>query len=956
MYGVFVGIQLLGILLAFVAIALIMHMDGSNAQKMMVCFMIGVLVQNAANLFEAMAMEPAEAVVAIKLQYLGACFVPFFFSQFIFLYCNKPQPKWIFSLLGVIDLCILASVWGCDRYPFFYKKMEFVQGDGHPHFVFEYGWGFWLFLIFGAFIPFGLVVQVLIRTIRQDAYQRRKRRYISFIALCVIPAGALLLRAAQGMKEYDLVPPTLSIVLSSVVILVWSRRNYDLSKAAAEIVLHEIQDGVLFLDDEQRIMSYNPAMETIFPDLDKHILGKKVTGIRHFPEEIMVSDGHPEFDLGERHFEGHIEPVNDKNGTLLGYIILIFDITQTKRLVMESIEMRQKAEAASRAKSEFMATMSHEMRTPMNAIVGFAELIKEESLGRKVYQYACDIKSASGRLLDIFNDIWDISTVEAGRMQLVQKDYETTKLLQAVAEKAGAAAEEKGLEFQQNISGDLPAALNGDEGRIRQVLSNILDNAVKYTNEGSVSLSVETEGPVGEWVTVKFVIKDTGIGIEKENLQKIFYNFEQVDSSESRSVEGIGLGLSVAKNLTELMGGKLEVESILGTGSTFTVRIPQKVADDRKISLSDASLPGSKREIMMFSAPESRILVVDDNLINRKIAKGMLRNYGCQVDEAESGPEAIALVNAQKYDIIFMDHMMPEMDGMETAQIIRKECGLNGRDAVIVALTANVVGGIEKQFLENGFQDFVAKPMDRIPLHRVMSKWIPEAKKRKLEKQVVDTDIDLEEIEGIFIRGIDIKKVMEKHAGNLGEYLEILNLFYMDGLRKSQYLQELKEEKDYKNYRIEVHALKGAAGNIGAEELAGEAELLENAAAEENDSFLEEYHDELLEHYNALLQEIRQILDKRRQREERNVKGVPRKPASKEEITDSLKEALNALEHFKSRDCREKVEWLLEHGLEETLRRKLLEIQRRLQLYEDDEAEELLRQILLDEAADTVSE
>ncbi len=945
MYGIFVGIQLTGILLAFVAIALIMHMDGSNAQKMMVCFMIGVLVQNAGNLFEAMATEPAEAVVAIKLQYLGACFVPLFFSQFIFLYCNRPGPRRVFACLGVIDIVILASVWLCDRYPFFYRKMEFVREGGHPHFIFEYGWGFWLFLLFGAFIPFGLVMAALVRTVLRDSYQRRKKHYLSFIALCIIPAGTLLLRAVQGMQDYDLVPPTLSIVLSSVVILVWSRRNYDLSKAAAETVLHEIRDGVLFLDDEQRIVGYNPAMSAIFPDLSDQMIGKKVTGIRHFPQEIMVSGGKPEFDLEGNHFEGHIEPVNDKNNTLLGYIILIFDITQTKRLVMESIEMRQKAEAASRAKSEFMATMSHEMRTPMNAIVGFAELIKEESLGRKVYQYACDIKSASGRLLDIFNDIWDISTMEAGRMQLAQKDYGVKKMLMEAAEDARGAAEEKGLEFQLEISGELPVELNGDEERIRQVLRNLLDNAVKYTNAGRVRFKAEPDGPVGERVTVKFTVQDTGIGIEKENLQKIFRNFEQVDSSESRSVEGIGLGLSVAKNLTELMGGKLEAESVLGEGSIFTVRIPQKVTDGRTIAALPGGISDAGQKIIMFSAPESRVLVVDDNLINRKIAKGMLRNYDCQVDEAESGAEAIALVNARKYDIIFMDHMMPEMDGMEAARIIRKECGENGRNVVIVALTANVIGGIEDMFLENGFQDFVAKPMDRISLHRVMSEWIPEDKKREPEVRLVREEIDLEEIEGIFIHGVDIKKVMEKHAGSLGEYLDILNLFYMDGMRKAVYLQTLREQKDYGNYRIEVHALKGAAGNIGALELARQAELLEMAAADGNEEVLSANHDSLLENYNMLLQEIRQILDKRKQKEEWN---HPRLPIGEEEVTAGLKEALQALEHFRSKDSREKVEWLLEHDLEGELKQRLQEVKRRLQLYEDDEAEELLRGLIVD--------
>ena len=944
MYSGFVLIELLGILLTFVAIALIMHMDGSNARMMMICFMIGVLVENAGNLFEALSQEPAEAVVAIKLQYLGVCFVPFFFSQFVFLYCNQRQPLWVFRCLAVMDILVLLTVWTCDRHSLFYKEMRFVTDGSHPHFEFSYGWGFWGYILFGAFIPFALAVLAMIRSMMTGYYQTRKRHYIMVITLAAVPVTVVLLRATQRMRDYDLVPPVLAIVLSSVVIFVWSRRNYDLSRAAAKTVLHEIQDGVIYLDDQHRIVNYNPAMGKIFNELNNQMIGKPVTKIDHFPQEILSGGGSREFNLENRHFTGHMEPVNDKKGTLLGYIILIFDITQNKQLITESIKMREKAEAASRAKSEFIATMSHEMRTPMNAIVGFAELIKEESLGRKVYQYACDIKDASGRLLNIFNDIWDISAIEAGKMELVQKNYSTVKLFQDAAQKVSSAAKEKGLDFRQNISDSLPAGLYGDEERIGQVLNNVLDNAVKFTNEGHVSMSVEAEDISKDQVTLKILIEDTGIGIEEENLRKIFHNFEQVDSGENRSVEGMGLGLSVAKNLIELMGGSLHAASIFGEGSTFTISVPQKITDGRKISEVKASEP--ENEIQMFTAPESHILIVDDNLINRKIVKGMLKNYGCRVDEAESGPEAINLVNQYEYDIVFMDHMMPEMDGIEATRIIREDCGKNGKDAVIIALTANALNGIEETFLNNGFQDFIAKPMDRIHLHRVLSKWIPEHQKQEAAIQIAADDVELKEIESIFIKGINIKSVMEKHAGNLNEYIDILDLFYVDGLRKEKYLQALKEEKDYENYRIEVHALKGAAGNIGAQDLSRQAQFLELAAAEGNEEFLIHNHDALIENYDSLLQEIKPILDKRKKKEPPRDSAEIKEPLKKEDIIKLLKEALHALEHFKSKECKEKVELLLTHESDEELRGNLLEAQSKLQLYEDDDAEELLRELI----------
>ncbi len=946
MYGVFVGIQIVGILLTFAAIGLIIDMDGSNVQKMMVCYMIGVLVQSSGSLFEVLSKEPAEALVAIKLQYLGAVFIPLFFSQFIYLYCNQRQPRYIFQILGVVDLLSLLLVWTCDYHHMFYKVMEFVTEGDHPHYVFTYGWGFWMFVWLGALVPFGLSIRVLIRSLLEEYYQRRKTLYIVFVALAAVPAIALLLRAGQKFKDYDVVPPTLAIVLSMVVIFVWSRRNYDLSRAAAETVLHEIEDGVIFLDDEQRIAGYNPAIEEIFYDLDKRMIGKKVTKIRNFPEEIMVDDENREFDLDDRHFEGHIESVNDEKGHLLGYVILIFDITQRKRLVMESIEMREKAEAASKAKSEFMAAMSHEMRTPMNAIVGFAELIKEESLGRKVYQYACDIKEASGRLLEMFNDIWDISSVEAGKMELEQKDYSLKKFLDEISVRISIAAEEKGLAFEARISDSLPAVLRGDEGRIRQVLYNLFDNAVKFTKEGRITMVVDGDYTGPDQFMIKYMIKDTGIGIAEKDLQTIFYNFEQVDSSESRSVEGTGLGLSVAKNIIELMGGSIGVDSTLGRGSTFTVKLPQLVIDGRGISEAGAETLEQREELKMFSAPDSSILVVDDNLINRKVVRGVIKGYGCQIHEAESGLEAIRLVREQKFDIIFMDHMMPEMDGVETARIIREECGENGKAPVIIALTANVMKDIKEMFLSNGFQDFVAKPIDKLSMHKVLSKWIDDKKKQPVEGETVTENIGVEELADIFITGVNVKEALQKHTGDLNQYVEILGLFYIDGLRKTEYIEQLYENQDYHNYRIEVHALKSASANIGAKDLSEQAALLEMAAAADNEEYIQNNHGAMLEAYKTLLQSIKEMQDKQREKEQRLHPEETEGPLEQEEIRKAIADALDAVEHFHSKDGKERIEWLLNHELEKELREKLLVIQERLRLYEDDEAEDLLRELL----------
>ncbi|MDE7427957.1 MAG: response regulator, partial [Lachnospiraceae bacterium] len=611
---------------------------------------------------------------------------------------------------------------------------------------------------------------------------------------------------------FDPTPFVLGIILSSVVILIWSRKVYDFSSLASGILLDNMNDGVIAIDKHKRIVSYNPAATAIFRDLSPQTIGKHIEELEGFPQDILDDDSREEFSLNDCFYQGHVQQIPDKYGEKKGYVILILDVTETRNYIEEIKQVREQAEQANIAKSAFLANMSHEIRTPMNAIVGLSDIIMEESKGRKVYGYACDIKSSSRNLLALINDILDLSKVEAGKMDLVLSEYHLKTLVDEVLNMMDIVASQHGLMLMSEFDMSIPCRYLGDEGRIKQILINLLNNALKFTKKGHVKISVAgMPGEAPDTERLIFSVEDTGCGIREEDLEKIFENFRQLDSKRNRRVEGTGLGLSITRHLAELMDGSVKVESVFGEGSTFIVDIMQKVVDSRPLSDVPEEEIQKEQPLELFTAKNCRVLVVDDNLINRKVARSLLQSYDLEITEAESGMEAIQFVKGSLYDIIFMDHMMPGMDGIEAVQHIRSECGENGTLPVIIALTANAMEGVREAFLANGFQDFLTKPIDRRTLHMILLRWIPEEKQTKgggWIKNLQASNNNLLKLQDIIIEGIDTDDVADHSSANSKEFIELLNLYCLDGKRKLEVLRDLWEEKDYKAYGIEVHALK----------------------------------------------------------------------------------------------------------------------------------------------------
>ena len=733
MFNALVLLQILAIIASLFALLYIFRVGNTYTQKLILAFVFVELLHNAGYLLELFAKTKWEALIAVKVEYLGSSIVAVLFMMFICSYCGRKEPKVLQSILILCGLLVIIMVWTSPIHNFYYSDIEFVDSGAYPHLQLSYGPGFYFYMIACTIIPWAVSVLVLLRSIQKEKSSKRNSKLKIIMGGATFEVCVLVLYVLKLFPEgYDPTPVSMAIMFTVLVVLVWNHRDFDLTRTATNTVLNSLGDGMITLDENRKVLMYNEAARNIFPTIEIH---QKIKDVEKFPVHILEGDEQEKFQIGEKHYEGHLRTLTDYENIVRGYTVLLVDVTSTYEYIKEMNEMREQAEEANRAKSNFLANMSHEIRTPMNAVVGMSELIIEESRGRKIYDYACDIKTAALNLLSIINDILDLSKVEAGRMELVEDEYFVQELVQDTINLVQMAAMQKGLQVKVEVKEDIPHKLYGDVGRIRQVLINIINNSIKFTKVGYVNLDVSGHYIDEENIELQFVVRDTGIGIKKEDMAVIFESFRQLDMNRNRKTEGTGLGLAITKQLVTLMQGDIQVESEYGKGTCFTIHIRQKVVDKRTIKeKTTVHHEVEAKKECMFVCKDSDILIVDDNKINRKVAAAMLKTYGFRIDEVSSGKEAIEFVKNHKYDMIFMDHMMPEMDGIEATRIIRSECRETAEDTIIIALTANAIQGAKEVYLQNGFEDFLSKPFERSQLQELLEHWVPDEKREYVEE------------------------------------------------------------------------------------------------------------------------------------------------------------------------------------------------------------------------------
>ncbi|MCH5337845.1 MAG: response regulator [Acetatifactor sp.] len=536
--------------------------------------------------------------------------------------------------------------------------------------------------------------------------------------------------------------------------------------------------------------------------------------------------------------------------------ILMIRVKHTLDLVRLNVEYenaRNEAIMANEAKSLFLSNMSHEIRTPINAVLGMNEMILRECTDKQILTYAENIRGSGKTLLFLINDILDMSKIESGKMEIIRVEYDPAVLIMDLWNVIFLRAQEKDLSIQFSLDETLPKMLYGDDVRIKQIVTNLLTNAVKYTPQGGIEMHVAYERQGEEKISLIISVKDTGMGIKKEDMGKLFESFQRLDEEKNRNIEGTGLGMNITMSLLKLMDGDLKVESEYGKGSIFTVTIPQRIVCDEPTgdfeSIKSRQEQNRTLGYQSFEAPDANILVVDDNAMNLTVFKSLLKRTKMNIVTADSGRKCLELVKKEHFHIIFMDHMMPEMDGIETLHEIKKLTDFPNADTPVIILTANALSGAREGYLSEGFADFLTKPIDGDLLERTIVDFLPkdlvktkEAGGKDTGEEETSAEIDYER----FMQyGISVKNGLSIAKGDMDIYLDLIEMFIKEH-EKKDVMQEFIAQRNMKEYAVLVHGLKGNARTLGADKLADMAYEHEMKSKADEAEFVTAHWDELV--------------------------------------------------------------------------------------------------------------
>lgn len=632
---------------------------------------------------------------------------------------------------------------------FEFKRTDFGMSFSFANSV--YGIVYTVFFVSSAGIMLSDIIRMLKSPKKSIVYFGK--RFFAVWVLILCGSGLDMIFPMIGQNSV----PGSSVVQFLGLIIVWYAMDLvNQSRVIVQNMSQKVYDSlsspILMLDISGNIEVFNDAAKLFF-DLEKrseqtylrveHFLALEETEVDEYmnmscffdiPEDAEYADGGELLIFNAFCKSNNIycnvraNRVRDRFNELIGYIAVVADLTEQLRAREKLEEARQEAVKANEAKSIFLANMSHEIRTPVNAIMGFSELALAENVSPLLHEYLTDINNASNVLLGSINDILNISKIESGKMDIVLEEYSLKNLLKNVCKIITVQASRKELSFAMNIKDNIPSILLGDDVRIQEILINLLNNAIKYTPNGDVSLSVSAKGDLTKGKDIELVlsVKDSGIGIKEDDLENLFKAYERVDIKKNHRTEGTGLGLPIVKGYVDLMGGTIDVKSEYGKGSEFIVTIKQKIMDDTPINPEDVMKSESEgKRFTGFRADGLKVLVVDDNKVNLKVISKTLEKYGISSDLATSGKEAITLCENTEYPIVFMDHMMPDMDGVETMDALKEAYPYYKNTATIVVLTANAIDGVKAELLDAGFDEYLSKPLNLTELEGVLQKHIP---------------------------------------------------------------------------------------------------------------------------------------------------------------------------------------------------------------------------------------
>ncbi len=730
MYTCFIITQYIGIIILMLEASYVICHKPARQQQTLLLLVLSLGINFAGCLLELQAQTMEEALMALKFSYLGKPFTPLCQFLFVLQACKIQVPKKIAVSLAGFHTAIVFLVFNCERHALFYSSIRFENNGFFPHLVLGHGPVYKLnSMVMILYVI--IMVAVCCRHYRKSKKESEKKQSGYLILMNLIAVAGFLIYLSDVTKGYDvmLVAYLADTLLLSV--LIFKGGILDTLTLAKELAVDELCAGLVVVDNDENIIYFNRKAEQIY----EGITPGRAEAILEDLDDCILEEKTIQRDSSIYSASSYL--IEQKN-VYYGRMYVLSDITdsyhytlhvQEQAQIMK--ELKEQAESANQAKSVFLSNMSHEIRTPMNAIVGLTEVLLRREWTPDVKRYLMNIKSSGSALLKLINDLLDFSKIEAGKFEIAQDTYDIVQMLRDIQVIGQTRIGDRNLRLVLDIDEQIPRLLYGDGLRIRQVIINIMNNAIKFTEKGNVTIQVKQKKREDSRMQLYVSVTDTGEGIRKQDLNRLFDAFTQVDIKKNQGKEGTGLGLAICRQLVELMGGELSVTSEYGMGSDFFFTIWQGIKSEDTIgSFAQAKdRPDIEEEnVFTFTAPQAKVLLADDNEINQEVAKALMEPFQMQIDVAANGKEALELICENHYDLVFMDHYMPVMDGVEAVEKIRAHKEDYFKKLPVIALTADAVQGVREELIAAGMNDFVSKPIDMKETARVLLRWLDDEK------------------------------------------------------------------------------------------------------------------------------------------------------------------------------------------------------------------------------------
>lgn len=959
MHEIFVLLQQCAMITGFLTVIALAAQRACEEQKYLLLASCSAWLGSFGYLLVLISRQESAAVLGLKMGRVGNCFCIFMLVLFILAFIRNNINKTAVTILVFVTSfrCALICVSGIPQAgllgKFYFTEIIQKVTEKELTFCVRHGVGYYIGCCIDSMMILYCIGVGLKRFLHMTQEERRGILWIVYGGCIVLIL--MLANAGGAFGDYDILPVSLTFLCLLITLAGWNNGVFRMQYFAQSNLIQRMEQGIIVVDSYFNLLQYNALAARLFHELQELEVGDKITDCTSLMELFDTTIRH-DFQSGECYYKAQVTSMMDKQ-KVCGYIVWIYDMTETKNYTDELIRLKEKADHSNREKSNFLANMSHEIRTPMNVIIGSTELILREQASDTVLENAATIKQAGHNLLGIINDILDFSKIEAGKMEITPVDYSMDMLLSDMVNMTIVRLGSKPLQLIVDVDPEVPKSLHGDDIRIKQIMINLLTNAMKFTEKGYIKLTVK---PVRRFVqgnkdivVLRFEVEDSGIGIKEENQRSLFDSFSRFDTVKNRAVEGTGLGLAISLMLAHNMNGQLQVESEYGRGSCFSLELPQEISPVRepqkgscykkalilekneayadifatcfkcykqpfdmvrseeqfferltkehdilfvnkevynsplvtglrvdKVVLLDKQETAKKhseedllvmkqmlgvklgavlnqtyfRELrsgsaaseQAFTAPEAKILIVDDNAVNLKIATGLLRPFQLQVEVADSGRKAIELVEKKDYDLVFMDHMMPEMDGVETTARIRSKVGPKYQQLVIIALTANAVNGAKNIFLSSGMQDFLSKPIEMDKLTQVLKRWLPK-----------DKIIEKRDSRSIELNGFSMEEGLAGCENDEKKYQIALRVYLMMTERFMEEITVIMQRSDWEHLSGVIETFGAESKRVGAIRFSSFLEKYRQACEQHNEKFIVNNYTFLKKSYSDLTAAIK---------------------------------------------------------------------------------------------------